>query len=125
MRAALLETTGVHYSDSTISRRWKTFGFTLKRLRSYSHTRSEARRTRFWTNPPIGPTGIAGVFGVPTYQFVDLDEAGFQLNETDRKVGHALKGHRASAPGWVRWCCCHLSFGLLDNVRARFSRRSR
>jgi transposase len=101
-RQALLETTGRTYSLSTISRRWRTLGFTHKRLRKYARNRDEQRRVNFWVNPPDNlPRGVAGVFGVPTWSMIDIDECGIQLQECDRTFGHAPKGRRAMMPGWV------------------------
>jgi transposase len=101
MREALLSLTGFSYSASTLTRRWQAMGFTLKRLRTYSRSRDESRRVRYWSNGPEGPHGVAGVYGIPSWQFIDMDEAGFELKECDRAFGHAPKGQRASAPGWV------------------------
>jgi hypothetical protein len=106
LRAALLALTGWDYKLSTISRRWKNLGFIKKRVRRFSRNRSEDRRVRYWVNPPVGAPGIAGIFGIPTWSFIDIDEAGFELTECDRPFGHALKGQRASMPGWV----CFFSF---------------
>jgi transposase len=102
MRQALLALTGERYSDSTISRRWKSMGFTLKRLRIHSRTRDESRRVRYWTNGPDGPPGVAGVHGIPVWLMADSDEAKVKLSECDRHYGHALIGERACEEGWVR-----------------------
>lgn len=101
-----LRALGVSVHATTISRSWKRIGFTYKRLRRFARSRDEQRRVFFWINGPVGPRGVAGVFGVPTLEMIDIDEAGIELTECDPHFGHALKGQRAQAPGWVRKLCC-------------------
>jgi transposase len=97
----ILSELGTNVSPSTVSRAWKTLKFSFKRLRIHSSTRDEGRRVRFWVNPPQGEVGIAGVFGIPSYQFIDIDEAGIELKECNAHFGHAPIGQRAEAPGVV------------------------
>jgi transposase len=99
----VLRELGTDVSTASVSRAWKRLDFTRKRLRTYSAARDEARRTRFWTNGPVGPVGEAGVFGVPSLEFVDIDEAGVEITECNAHYGHAPRGQRADAPGVVRF----------------------
>lgn len=103
---ALNELTPYQYKVWTITRRWRRLGFTKKKLRIHSFKRNEERRVRFWVNGPTGPQGTAGVRGEYTGKMIDIDEAGFMLCECDRTHGHALKGQRAEAPGFVRCFAC-------------------
>jgi len=109
------------FLTSTISRRWQRLSFTRKVVRHLSAKRDEARRQRYWMNPPIGPRGIAGVFGVDTEEFVDIDESIVKLSSSNRTRGRSPKGERAETIGFV---CAYVYLSLLRCCAARGGGRS-
>lgn len=125
-RRVLGELSGRAVTVWSISRMWKRLSFTSKRLRTYARARDEQRRVNFFINPPVGPHGVAGIYGIPTMSMIDVDEAGIQLQMVDRVFGHAPRGRRASMPGWVRFRCvfCMLYgflIGFLTSHRGQMS----
>jgi hypothetical protein len=48
----------------------------------------------FWTMPPV-----LGVLGVPRRRFIDIDECGFAIQQTNRGSGHAFTTIRIRKPG--------------------------
>lgn len=100
------------FAEKYIEKELLNLGITRKIVKYWSHHRDEQQRINYWTNPPFAGNGpnvvrnvhgephVAGVLGVDEVLMVDIDEASFYPQDSQRKYGYAARGCEAIQKGY-------------------------
>ena len=123
----------IDMSAVNISMELKLMGLTRKRMRYVSKNRNETQRVNYWTQGPFagnaamimpgvhGERNFAGVSGLDVGEMIDIDEASYYVNQSERRYGHALAGYGAVGVGhgprtgkkWTILLACDVNVGTV------------